>query len=115
MRRPPAILTEHPDPTRPAPSCLVVESGARAIDIRPDVVAASDREVQAQFAGTAWTQCDSWYRDGEGRIVANWPGYMREYAERTRNLDPGEFSRLERRTWDLRASQPIEKRGLTSS
>jgi hypothetical protein len=23
MRRPPAILTEHPDPTRPAPSCLV--------------------------------------------------------------------------------------------
>ena len=24
-------------------------------------------------------ECDSWYRDEQGRIVANWPGYMREY------------------------------------
>ncbi len=28
-------------------------------------------------------QCDSWYRDEHGRIVANWPGYMREYLEQT--------------------------------
>ena len=32
-----------------------------------------------RFAGTAWTQCDSWYRDEHGRIITNWPGYMREY------------------------------------
>ena len=25
-------------------------------------------------------QCDSWYRNEDGRIVTNWPGYMREYA-----------------------------------
>jgi len=48
--------------------------GAAAIDVRPEVEAASDRAVQQQFAGTAWTRCDSWYRDDEGRIVANWPG-----------------------------------------
>jgi cation diffusion facilitator CzcD-associated flavoprotein CzcO len=64
---------------------------ARAISVLSDVEAASDREVQAGFAGTAWTQCDSWYRDRNGRIVANWPGYMTEYAERLRVLDPGEF------------------------
>ncbi len=52
-----------------------------AIEVRPEVQAASDRAVQARFAGTAWTQCDSWYRDERGRIVANWPGYMREYLE----------------------------------
>ena len=57
---------------------------AAAIDVRPDVEAASDREVQARFAGTAWTRCDSWYRNAEGRLVANWPGYMREYIEGTR-------------------------------
>jgi cation diffusion facilitator CzcD-associated flavoprotein CzcO len=66
--------------------------GAAAIDVRPEVEAESDREVQARFAGTAWTQCDSWYRDEEGRIVANWPGYMREYVERTATLDPSEFA-----------------------
>jgi cation diffusion facilitator CzcD-associated flavoprotein CzcO len=65
---------------------------ARALDVREDVETASDRELQARFAGTAWTQCDSWYRTDEGRIVANWPGYMREYEERTRQLNPAEFA-----------------------
>ena len=36
-------------------------------------------------------ECDSWYRDDSGRIVTNWPGYMREYLEQTRRLDPGDF------------------------
>jgi cation diffusion facilitator CzcD-associated flavoprotein CzcO len=64
---------------------------ARSIEVRREVEAASDQEVQARFAGTAWTQCNSWYRDHRGRIVTNWPGYMTEYAERARELDPDEF------------------------
>ena len=64
---------------------------AAAIVVRPEVETASDREVQAAFAGTAWTRCDSWYRDERGRIVANWPGYMTQYAERLRVLDPREY------------------------
>jgi len=64
---------------------------AGAIEVLPEVEAASDRALQARFAGTAWTDCDSWYRTEDGRIVANWPGYMREYLEQTRNLDPAEF------------------------
>jgi hypothetical protein len=64
---------------------------AGAIDVRHEIEAASDREVQAAFAGTAWTQCDSWYRDDSGRIVANWPWYMTQYAERLRVLDPAEY------------------------
>jgi cation diffusion facilitator CzcD-associated flavoprotein CzcO len=65
--------------------------GARAIEVRPEVEAASDRALQARFAGTAWTQCDSWYRDERGRIVTNWPGYMREYLQQTRELDPAQY------------------------
>jgi cation diffusion facilitator CzcD-associated flavoprotein CzcO len=64
---------------------------AAAIEVRADVEAQSDREVQAAFAGTAWTQCNSWYRDEHGRIVTNWPTYMRDYEHRTRTLDPGEY------------------------
>jgi cation diffusion facilitator CzcD-associated flavoprotein CzcO len=65
---------------------------ARSIEVRRDVEAASDREVQERFEGTAWTQCSSWYRDDRGRIVTNWPGYMTDYAERVRELDPDEFA-----------------------
>jgi cation diffusion facilitator CzcD-associated flavoprotein CzcO len=64
---------------------------AAAIEVLPEVEAASDRALQARFAGTAWTQCDSWYRDENGRIVANWPGYMREYLEQTRELNVDEY------------------------
>src|SRR4051794_18355954 len=66
--------------------------GGAAVDVRAEVEAASDREVQRRFGGTAWTQCDSWYRDDSGRIVANWPGYMRDYEQRTKVFDPSEFS-----------------------
>jgi len=65
--------------------------GGGAIEVRREVEAASDRELQARFAGTAWTQCDSWYRDDTGRIVTNWPGYMTDYAERVRELDPSDY------------------------
>ncbi len=64
---------------------------AGTIEVRAEVEAASDRALQARFAGTAWTQCDSWYRDQSGRIVANWPGYMREYVQRTGRLDAAEY------------------------
>jgi cation diffusion facilitator CzcD-associated flavoprotein CzcO len=64
---------------------------AGTIEVRAEVEAASDRALQARFAGTAWTQCNSWYRDEHGRIVANWPGYMREYLEHTRELDADEY------------------------
>ena len=71
---------------------LVRARRAGAIEVRRDVEAASDRDVQARFAGTAWTQCNSWYRNENGRIVTNWPGYMDEYVRRVRELDPSEFT-----------------------
>jgi hypothetical protein len=67
------------------------ERDAGTIEVRAEVEAASDRALQARFAGTAWTQCDSWYRDEHGRIVANWPGYMREYLQQTSQLDASEY------------------------
>jgi cation diffusion facilitator CzcD-associated flavoprotein CzcO len=66
--------------------------GGGTMDVRAEVEAQSDRELQARFAGTAWLECDSWYHDEHGRIVTNWPGYMREYISRTRALDASQFS-----------------------
>ena len=60
-------------------------------EVREDVEAASDRELQARFTGTAWTRCDSWYHDEHGRIATNWPGFMHQYAERTRTLERSDF------------------------
>jgi hypothetical protein len=64
---------------------------AAAIEVRSEVESASDRQLQARFRGTAWTECDSWYRNERGRIVTNWPGYMDEYVRRLGSLDPAEY------------------------
>jgi cation diffusion facilitator CzcD-associated flavoprotein CzcO len=74
----------------------VRENDAGGIDVRPEIEAASDRDVQARFGGTAWTLCDSWYRNEAGRTIANWPGYMREYGQQTKTLNPGEFRLISR-------------------
>jgi cation diffusion facilitator CzcD-associated flavoprotein CzcO len=65
--------------------------GASSVAVRADVEAAGDAELQARFPGTAWMGCDSWYRDRTGRIVTNWPGYMREYKKATDRFDAGEY------------------------
>ncbi|WP_405871837.1 flavin-containing monooxygenase [Streptomyces sp. NBC_00005] len=70
---------------------LTRRAGAAALDVRPQVQEAGLNAVRARFEGTAWTQCSSWYRTPDGRNVANWPGYMGEYAARTRRPTPSEF------------------------
>lgn len=76
----------------------VRDRDAAAITVRPEVAAASDRALQSRFAGTAWTRCDSWYRDADadGRIVANWPGYMREYLAATEQIDLSQYELIPR-------------------
>ncbi len=67
---------------------LVRDAGAEAIEVSAEAEARADAEVQARFQGTAWTECDSWYRNESGRVVTNWPGYMREYVTATEVVDP---------------------------
>jgi cation diffusion facilitator CzcD-associated flavoprotein CzcO len=70
-------------------------AAASAIAVKPEVEAAVRPRAAGSLPGTAWTACDSWYRDDSGRIVANWPGYMREYEAATARLDPAEYELVE--------------------
>lgn len=83
---------------------LVRAQGGGAIEVRQEVEAASDRELQAEFSGSAWLSCDSWYRDASGRIVTNWPRQMHEYVAATRTLAPGDFQLVPAREAEPAAS-----------
>ena len=65
-----------------------------AVDVRAEVQLDGDVHTQERFAGTAWTQCDSWYRNESGRIVTNWPGYMGDYAARAADVRAGDYDFL---------------------
>ncbi len=73
---------------------LVRARRAAGLDIRPEVEGRTDHEVQARFAGTAWLECDSWYRNQSGRIVTNWPGYMGDYAAQAADVRPDDYEFL---------------------
>lgn len=71
---------------------LMVRGGAGTIEVRREVAEASDRAVQAAFEGTAWLDCDSWYRDQTGRIVTNWPRYVRDYVAEIAEINAAEYA-----------------------
>jgi cation diffusion facilitator CzcD-associated flavoprotein CzcO len=64
------------------------ELGAAEFEVRPEVQAAYNEEIQERLAGTVWnTGCSSWYIDRNGRNSIMWPGYTFEYRHRTRRFD----------------------------
>ena len=72
---------------------MLLETGARAVDCRPDVHDAYNRDVDEQNARMAWgaASVHTWYRNANGRISQNWPFTLVEFWERTRALDPADY------------------------
>lgn len=66
-------------------------TGTDRLDVRADVESSYDHELQRRLDGTVWAGCASWYRTASGRITNNWPGRMREYRRRTRQLDLADY------------------------
>jgi cation diffusion facilitator CzcD-associated flavoprotein CzcO len=67
-------------------------SGARYIDVRPEVQRAFNAELQERLAGSVWTAgCTNWYTTESGKVTNNWPGLTLEYRQRTRRLRPGDY------------------------
>ena len=59
----------------------IADSGSRTFEVRREVAAAYDREMQDRLGESVWAGCDNWYRDG-GKITTNWPGLVGEYQDR---------------------------------
>jgi cation diffusion facilitator CzcD-associated flavoprotein CzcO len=67
--------------------------GADAIDVRPEVQAAYNDELQRRLSGTVWNSggCKSWYLDDSGRNTTIWPSFTFRYRARTRKFDPSDY------------------------
>lgn len=65
------------------------------VSVRPEVMARYNDEIQAQLANTPWAgSCTSWYKTPEGKILNNWPGTARAYAETVARFDPADYQIL---------------------
>ena len=72
---------------------LLSETGARALDVKPEVHAAFNARVDAENARMAWGQpgVTSWYKNARGRVSQNWPFLLVDYWEATRAPDPSDY------------------------
>jgi cation diffusion facilitator CzcD-associated flavoprotein CzcO len=68
------------------------EAAGGRFEVRPEVAAAYNAELQRRLARTVWSSgCSSWYLDSEGRNLTLWPGFTFEFRRRTRQFRIADF------------------------
>ena len=74
------------------------DGGAETVEVRPDVAARFNEELDERHKGTVWTTgCSSWYLDDTGRNATLWPDWTWRFRQRTARFDPAAY--------ELRAKQ----------
>ncbi len=71
----------------------LAETGAAALEPRPEAQDAFVAEVDRKMEGTVWTAggCASWYLDDTGRNSTLWPGFSFTFARRVSRFDPADY------------------------
>ncbi len=69
------------------------DSGARALDVRPEIMQAYNEDIQRQLRESVWSAgCNSWYHNAAGKVTNNWPGYTQEYKRLLASLDVDSYN-----------------------
>jgi cation diffusion facilitator CzcD-associated flavoprotein CzcO len=66
---------------------LMRKKGATAMDMRPEVQARFNRDLEEHMKRTVWVSgCKSWYLDANGKNSTLWPGFSFQYWLKTRGV-----------------------------
>ena len=70
------------------------EHGIESVDVRPEVQAAFNAEVQSRMPPTVWLTggCASWYLDPQGRNTTLWPDFTFRFRRRMERFDLASYS-----------------------
>jgi cyclohexanone monooxygenase len=73
---------------------FVERSNTEVVEVRGDVQAAYNRELQERLRGTVWTAggCTSWYIDRTGRNSTLWPTFTLPFRRRTARFDADAYA-----------------------
>ncbi|HEY2637514.1 MAG TPA: NAD(P)/FAD-dependent oxidoreductase [Solirubrobacteraceae bacterium] len=78
---------------------VMAERGVAEVDVREDVQAAYNDELQRRMGRTVWSSggCASWYLDANGRNTTLWPDFTFAFRNRTRRFEAGDYDLRPRR------------------
>jgi cation diffusion facilitator CzcD-associated flavoprotein CzcO len=75
-----------------ADGIATAEAAGGRFEVRPEVAAAYNAELQRKLPKTVWgSGCSSWYLDAEGRNLTLWPGFTFDFRRRTREFRATDF------------------------
>lgn len=68
-------------------------TGARSLEVRPEVQQAFSASLRERLGGTIWTTggCKSWYLDDDGGSSVLWPGTTWEFQRALAAFDPADY------------------------
>jgi 4-hydroxyacetophenone monooxygenase len=74
--------------------CTVIDDGAGAVEVRPEVHDEYNRRLDAAHERMVWTHpgMETYYRNAAGRVVTNMPWRVVDYWHMTRRPDPAEYT-----------------------
>ena len=76
-------------------SCIdaLIATGSAAMEPKPAVHDAYNREIDAGNQDMAWgaPTVQSWYKNSRGRVTQNWPFSLREYWQRTKQVNQADY------------------------
>ncbi|MGH8973327.1 MAG: flavin-containing monooxygenase [Acidimicrobiia bacterium] len=83
-------------------------AGAASIEVRPEVQAGFNQDLQERLASSVWTDggCRSWYLDPDGGTSVLWPGYTWRFRKALKTFDPADY--------EFVAARPTEPAALAS-
>jgi cation diffusion facilitator CzcD-associated flavoprotein CzcO/acetyl esterase/lipase len=71
---------------------LMREKGVTEMEVRPEVQAEFNRELQRRMKRTVWVSgCKSWYQDPNGKNTTLWPGFTVGYWRKTREAGASDY------------------------
>jgi cation diffusion facilitator CzcD-associated flavoprotein CzcO len=68
-------------------------TGARSLEVRPEVQRAFTASLRERLQGTIWTAggCNSWYLDADGGSSVLWPGTTWEFQRALATFEPADY------------------------
>lgn len=94
------------------------EHGLSSLEVREDVIDAYTEELDGKLAGSVWNSggCASYYLDANGRNVAWFPGFFRQFRARTKSIKLADYLSRDTSAQPLRdPSTPAESGTKESS
>lgn len=78
-----------------AQAARIILAEGVALSVDPARARAYDDALQQAMEGSAWAgNCNSWYKNADGRVVNNWSGPVREYQDETRTFDLDAYAKI---------------------